>query len=114
MVTMLFTDIEDSNVLARALGGGWREVPADQHEVVARAIEGHRGYGDRLEGDSFFALFADARDAVAAALDANTVPTSCRAATPGWDGAERIDAFASWEPFAQAGRSRATARTAPT
>jgi predicted ATPase/class 3 adenylate cyclase len=69
-VTFLFTDIEGSTRLARATGAAWQDVLAAHHDVVAGAIERHGGYVDAIQGDGFVAAFADAREAVDAALDA--------------------------------------------
>ena len=69
-ITLLFTDIEGSTRLARATGAVWQDVLAVHHEAVARAIERHGGYVEAIQGDGFFAAFADARGAVDAALDA--------------------------------------------
>jgi len=69
VVTFLFTDIEGSTRL-------WREHPrrmseaVERHDVIlTRAIEAHGGVvvKSRLEGDSFFAVFDLATEAVAAA-----------------------------------------------
>ena len=69
-VTFLFTDIEGSTRLARATGAVWQDVLAVHHDAVAAAIERHGGYVDAIQGDGFVAGFADARQAVDAALDA--------------------------------------------
>jgi predicted ATPase/class 3 adenylate cyclase len=69
-VTMLFTDIEGSTRRARELGSRWPEVLEIHHRILRGAIERHRGYVDSTEGDAFFACFEDARDARAAAVDA--------------------------------------------
>src|SRR5213080_818954 len=70
-VTFLFTDVEGST---RA----WEAHPAETQtalkrhdEIVAREIEAHNGalILERGEGDSVFAIFARATDAVAAAVD---------------------------------------------
>jgi predicted ATPase/class 3 adenylate cyclase len=67
---MLFTDIEGSTRRARELGSRWPEVLEVHHGILRGAIERHRGYVDSTEGDAFFACFEDARDALAAAVDA--------------------------------------------
>src|SRR5690242_18064950 len=69
-ITLLFTDIEGSTRQARATGAVWQDVLAVHHEAVARAIEDHAGYVEAIQGDGFFAAFADARAAVDAASDA--------------------------------------------
>src|SRR4051812_32337198 len=68
-ITFLLTDIEGSTAL-------WERLPHDMGAVIARhdalltgAIERHGGrvVRSRGEGDSFFAVFPRATDAVAAA-----------------------------------------------
>ena len=81
-VALLFTDIEGSTALARELGPEWAAVLGAHHEIVGGAIKANGGYIDGREGDAFFAVFADPRAAVAAAvraqrgLRARTWPTS--------------------------------------
>jgi predicted ATPase/class 3 adenylate cyclase/DNA-binding CsgD family transcriptional regulator len=69
IVTFLFTDVEDSS-------GLWERAPEamarslEQHgAIIAAQVEAHRGIvvKGRGEGDSFFAVFAQATDALAAA-----------------------------------------------
>jgi predicted ATPase/class 3 adenylate cyclase len=69
-VALLFTDIEGSTVLARALGGEWPSVLEQHYELLLRAIQGNGGYIDRATGDGFFALFEDSVLAVRAAVSA--------------------------------------------
>jgi peptide/nickel transport system substrate-binding protein len=67
-VTFLFTDIEGSTRLERDLRERYGEVLAD-HRRLLRDVFGR--YGGReidTQGDSFFFVFARARDAVAAAV----------------------------------------------
>jgi predicted ATPase/class 3 adenylate cyclase len=64
-VTFLFTDIEGSTNLARALGSRWPQVLADHHHILRAAIRTHQGIELSTKGDSFFAVFASAVDAVA-------------------------------------------------
>ncbi|HSD81322.1 MAG TPA: adenylate/guanylate cyclase domain-containing protein, partial [Solirubrobacteraceae bacterium] len=66
----LFTDIEGSTRLARAAGSVWADVLAAHHDILRGAIERHGGYVDGIEGDAFFATFADARAAIDAAAQA--------------------------------------------
>jgi predicted ATPase/class 3 adenylate cyclase len=70
-VTFVFTDIEGSTRLAGQLGTQrWGEV-LTQHAAIIRSAAGeHEGVIVRTEGDSFFLAFRSARDAVAAAADA--------------------------------------------
>jgi predicted ATPase/class 3 adenylate cyclase len=66
-VTFLFTDIEGSTNLARTLGDRWHEVLEGHNAILRGAIRDHGGVDVRTEGDSFFAVFPSAVDAVAAA-----------------------------------------------
>lgn len=69
-MTMLFTDIEGSTRLARALGGAWPLLVDDHHRLLESAITARGGHVERTAGDSFFALFEDPVQAVRAAVDA--------------------------------------------
>jgi predicted ATPase/class 3 adenylate cyclase len=68
-LTMLFTDIEGSTTLLNRLGRGYAEVLAAHRDVLRTAF--HRSGGRELgtEGDSFFVVFDEADDAVAAAAE---------------------------------------------
>lgn len=70
-LTFVFTDIEASTRLYKALGD---ELAGDvfdlHHELLRGAWDAHRGFEVHTEGDSFFVVFEDADDAVAACLDA--------------------------------------------
>jgi class 3 adenylate cyclase len=68
--TLLFTDIEGSTRLARALGPDWPDVVDDHHRLLESAIVGCGGHVERAAGDSFLALFIDPVQAVQAAVDA--------------------------------------------
>src|SRR5438876_2934604 len=69
-LTLLFTDIEGSTRLARALGDRFEEV-LDAHSQILRAVfAAHGGSEVDSAGDGFFVVFARARDAVAAAVEA--------------------------------------------
>ena len=67
-VTLLFSDIEGSTRLAHALGDAWPELLARHRRVCRTAWGEHGGHELATEGDSFFVVFADAREAVAAAV----------------------------------------------
>jgi class 3 adenylate cyclase len=69
-VTFVFTDIEGSTRLLQQLGDAYAGVARD-HRRIVRATFGARG-GTEIDtqGDSFFFSFPRARDAVAAAVDA--------------------------------------------
>jgi predicted ATPase/class 3 adenylate cyclase len=69
-VTLLFTDIEGSTLLAREVGDRWAELVARHHAILRSAIESNEGFVDGVEGDAFFAIFDSARGGVAAAIDA--------------------------------------------
>jgi predicted ATPase/class 3 adenylate cyclase len=67
-VTFLFTDIEGSTRLLQELGDGYSAV-LDEHAAIAREAISHCGgveFG--TEGDSFFAAFRTAAEAVSAAV----------------------------------------------
>jgi predicted ATPase/class 3 adenylate cyclase len=64
-VTFLFTDIEGSTNLARTLGSRWPQVLAEHHNILRAAIRTHQGIELSTKGDSFFAVFDSAVDAVA-------------------------------------------------
>lgn len=69
-VTFLFTDIEGSTNLARALGSRWPQVLAEHNNLLREAIRTHHGIEVSTEGDSFFAVFTSAVDAVACTASA--------------------------------------------
>ena len=69
-LTMLFTDIEGSTRLLRALGSGYATVLEDHRRLLRQAWHAHHGREVGVEGDSFFVVFRRARDAVAAAVEA--------------------------------------------
>ena len=71
-VTFLFTDIEGSTRLLHALGDGYAGVLTDHRRLLRDAFGRHDGLEVDTQGDSFFVAFADARCAVAAAVDAQT------------------------------------------
>ncbi len=69
-VTFLFSDIEGSTARWEAAPEAM-EPALTRHDALLRsAIEEHRGYVFKTVGDAFCAAFANARDAVAAALNA--------------------------------------------
>jgi predicted ATPase/class 3 adenylate cyclase len=70
-VTLLFTDIEGSTRLLQELGQECFNAALEEHRRILRdAFDAHRGVELRTEGDSFFAAFGRATDAVAAAVQA--------------------------------------------
>ncbi len=69
-VTFLFTDIEGSTRLVQALGDDWVPVLEAHNSLIDKAITGNNGVVVKTEGDSFFAVFAGAVDALEGALRA--------------------------------------------
>ncbi len=70
VVTLLFTDIEGSTKLIRSLPPEVSLETYEQHNRVLRSVfQKHGGYEQRTEGDSYFIVFQNATDAVAAAVD---------------------------------------------
>ena len=70
-VTFLFTDIEGSTRLLHDLGGArYGEVLAEHERILREAFAAHHGRVVDTQGDSFFVAFRRAKDAVAAAVDA--------------------------------------------
>jgi predicted ATPase/class 3 adenylate cyclase len=69
-VTFMFTDIEDSTGVLRDLGDEAFSGLVEQHNRLIRGILAARGGVEvATEGDSFFAVFTDASEAVLAAID---------------------------------------------
>jgi DNA-binding NarL/FixJ family response regulator/class 3 adenylate cyclase len=67
-VTFLFTDVENSTGHVLELGDAYAQVISDHRRLVRSALEEHRGYEVDCRGDEFFLAFADAQDAVNAAI----------------------------------------------
>jgi predicted ATPase/class 3 adenylate cyclase len=71
VVTFLFTDIEGSTRLVQAVGEeAYREILGEHCSVIRGAIVSHGGTEVSTEGDSFFAVFPNAADGVAATVEA--------------------------------------------
>jgi peptide/nickel transport system substrate-binding protein len=68
-VTFLFTDIEGSTRLLKQLRDDYAAALADHQRIVRDALAAHDGWEIDTQGDSFFAAFRRAKDAVGAALD---------------------------------------------
>ena len=62
-ITLLFTDIEGSTMLAERLGEHWPEVLAEHNRILREALSRHEGVELGSEGDALFAAFARASDA---------------------------------------------------
>jgi class 3 adenylate cyclase len=69
-VTFVFSDVEGSTGLLKRLGERYGEVIAEHRRIVRETFGAHDGVEIDTQGDSFFYAFARARDAVAAAVDA--------------------------------------------
>ena len=69
-VTLLFTDIEGSTRLLRRAGDAYAGLLSQHRSLLTQAFLAHRGVVVDQEGDAFFVAFASAKDAVAAAADA--------------------------------------------
>jgi class 3 adenylate cyclase len=70
-VTFVFTDIEGSTRLLQELGDEeYGRVSGDHRRLVRDAFSAHEGTEIDTQGDAFFFSFPRARDAVAAAVDA--------------------------------------------
>ena len=83
-VTFLFTDVEGSTRLLKLLRERYGEVLREHHRLLREAFELHGGHEIDTQGDSFFVAFRRAKDAVAAAVDAQRA----LAAHPWPEGAE--------------------------
>jgi predicted ATPase/class 3 adenylate cyclase/DNA-binding CsgD family transcriptional regulator len=68
-VTFLFSDIEGSTRLVKALRERYAEVLAEHRQLVRAAIAGHGGHEVDTQGDAFFAVFGAAKQAVLCALE---------------------------------------------
>jgi len=79
-VTLLFTDIEGSTALLRALGEAYADVLAEHRDVVRAALAAHGGFEVDASGDAFLAAFArpdaalEAARAIQAGLAAHPWP----------------------------------------
>ncbi len=71
-VTFLFTDIEGSSRLFRRIGDRYIGLLERHHELLRAAWAEHRGVEVKTEGDAFFVAFADASEAVRAAMAAQS------------------------------------------
>jgi class 3 adenylate cyclase/tetratricopeptide (TPR) repeat protein len=67
-VTFLFSDIEGSTRLVKALRERYAQVLADHRRLVRAAIASHAGHEVDTQGDAFFVAFASAKHAVVCAL----------------------------------------------
>lgn len=75
-VTFLFTDIEGSTRLVKQLRDRYPAVLADHQRLLRGAFSAHGGHEVDTQGDSFFVAFANAREALLAAVDGQLALTS--------------------------------------
>ena len=68
-VTFLFSDVEGSTRLVKALRERYPQVLAEHRRLVRAALATHGGHEVDTQGDAFFAAFAGAKQAVLCALD---------------------------------------------
>jgi predicted ATPase/class 3 adenylate cyclase/DNA-binding NarL/FixJ family response regulator len=68
-VTFLFTDIEGSTRLVKALRERYARVLAEHRDLVRTAIAAHGGHEVDTQGDAFFVAFCGAKQAVLCALE---------------------------------------------
>jgi predicted ATPase/class 3 adenylate cyclase len=66
-VTLLFTDIEGSTVLAERLGDRWPALLAEHNRILRETFSAHGGLELGAEGDALFVAFTSAAAAAAAA-----------------------------------------------
>jgi class 3 adenylate cyclase len=70
-VTFLFTDIEGSTRIEQAVGTArYAELRERHREILRSSFLVHGGAEQGTQGDSFFVVFGSAREAVAAAIEA--------------------------------------------
>src|SRR6478752_10478566 len=85
-VVFLFTDIEGSTRLERAVGtAAWAALVRRHDDILRAAIEGQRGVVVKTEGDAFFAAFDASVDAITAAVAAQRA-----IATEPWTGSAPV------------------------
>jgi DNA-binding SARP family transcriptional activator/streptogramin lyase len=68
-VTLLFTDVEGSTQLVRALGDDYGALLEQHHALVRSVLRDHGGEEIDTQGDAFFFAFRRARDAVRGAVE---------------------------------------------
>ena len=84
-VTFVFSDVEGSTALLKRLGERYGDVISEHRRIVRETFGAHDGVEIDTQGDSFFYAFARARDAVAAAVDAQRAH-----AERGWPDGEQV------------------------
>src|SRR5205823_5908519 len=71
-VTLLFSDVDRSTELVKRLGERYGDVLAQHRDLLRHAFNAHQGVEIDTQGDAFFVTFVHARDAVAAAIAAQS------------------------------------------
>jgi class 3 adenylate cyclase len=85
-LTFLFTDIEGSTRLLKALGReGYRELLEIHNRLIRSAIAGNEGVEVDRQGDSFFAVFRSTGRAIVAAVEAQRALVE-----QGWPGGVQV------------------------
>ena len=69
-VTFVFSDIEGSTSLLKALGDGYGDVLSDHRKLMRESFTTRGGVEIDTQGDAFFFAFPRARDAISAAVEA--------------------------------------------
>ena len=118
-VTFLFTDIEGSTRLERAVGSApWAGLVRRHDEILRAAIEGQHGVVVKTEGDAFFAAFAAPLDAITAAVAGQRThrdrAVAGRCADPGPDGPPPRRGAACGRPTPRARRRTTSGSTSTT
>src|SRR5690349_3110899 len=67
-VTFVFTDIEGSTRLVKALRERYPQILADHRRLIRAAVAAHDGHEVDTQGDAFFVVFAGAKQAVLCGL----------------------------------------------
>ena len=84
-VTFLFSDIEGSTALLRDSPSLYRVLRAEHERLLREAFEAHGGQEVDVQGESFLVVFASAKDALLAAVEAQR-----SLAEHSWPGAARV------------------------
>ena len=85
-LTFLFTDIEGSTRLLKALGReGYRELLEIHNRLIRSAIAGNEGVEVDRQGDSFLAVFRSTGRAIVAAVEAQQALVE-----QGWPGGVQV------------------------
>lgn len=84
-VTFVFSDVEGSTELLKRLGDRYGELLSEHRRIVREVFGAHAGVEIDAQGDAFFFAFARARDAAAAAVEAQRAH-----AEQAWPDGERV------------------------